>query len=51
MSGVNWMREKFASMASHTVFTVRVLASPGTPSSRTCPPVSSPIRIRSIIDS
>src|SRR5207248_22916 len=32
-----------------SVFTVSVLASPGTPSSSTCPPVINPIRSRSII--
>jgi len=33
-SGVNWMRENLSSSAWATVETIRVLASPGTPSSR-----------------
>ena len=37
-SGVNWMREKLKSRTSATVRTSRVLASPGTPTSREFPP-------------
>ncbi len=48
-SGVNWMRWNFMSSVSDRVLTVSVLARPGTPSSRTCPPVSMPIRMRSIM--
>src|SRR2546428_4145706 len=46
-SGVNWMREKLASRISDRVRTARVLARPGTPSSRICPPVRSPTNNRS----
>jgi alpha-amylase len=38
-SGVNWMRWNVVWMVSASVRTVSVLASPGTPSSSTCPPV------------
>ena len=48
-SGVNWMRAKRALIASQRVRTVSVLARPGTPSSRTWPPVRRPIKIRSIM--
>ena len=48
---MNWMRWKVASMLSASDETVRVLARPGTPSSRTCPPVSRPMRSRSIMAS
>src|SRR5258706_4456832 len=47
--GVNWMREKLACRISARVRTASVLASPGTPSRRMCPPVSSPISSRSTI--
>jgi hypothetical protein len=46
-SGVNWMRWKVVRMVSASVRTVSVLASPGTPSSSTCPPVSRPMSSRS----
>ena len=46
-SGVNCTREKEAWSTSARVRTVSVLASPGTPSSRTWPPVRSPINSRS----
>ena len=44
---MNWMRANLAWMASQSVRTVSVLARPGTPSSRTWPPVSRPMRMRS----
>src|SRR6059036_1507310 len=50
-SGVNWIREKAIRRHSATVRTARVLARPGTPSSRTWPPVSRPISSRSTITS
>ena len=39
-SGVNWMRLVSTSSAVASDRTRRVLATPGTPSSRTCPPAS-----------
>ena len=42
MSGVNWMRENVPSTASARVRITRVLARPGTPSSRMWPPASMP---------
>ena len=39
-SGVNWMREKLPPMTVANVDTASVLATPGTPSSRTWPPES-----------
>jgi hypothetical protein len=50
-SGVNWMREKLAWMISERVRTARVLARPGTPSSRMWPPVSIPTSSRSTMAS
>src|SRR5438132_1461957 len=50
-SGVNWIRENAMRRHSATVRTASVLASPGTPSSRTCPPVSKPMSRRSTIRS
>ena len=50
-SGVNWMRENEAWMISARVRTASVLASPGTPSSRMWPPVSSPTSSRSTMAS
>src|SRR6266705_5492635 len=50
-SGVNWIRENAMRRHSATVRTARVLASPGTPSSSTCPPVSKPMSRRSTINS
>src|SRR5881296_3033457 len=50
-SGVNWIRENAMRRHSATVRTAKVLASPGTPSSSTCPPVSSPMSRRSTISS
>src|ERR1051325_8642278 len=50
-SGVNWMREKLMRRHSATVRTASVFARPGTPSSRMCPPVSSPIISRSTMTS
>ena len=38
-SGVNWIRLKFTSSTFATVLTSSVFASPGTPTSRQCPPV------------
>ena len=46
-SGVNWMRWNDASIAPASVFASRVLARPGTPSSRTCPRMRSAITRRS----
>ena len=37
-SGVNWMRLKLRPSAFATVCTISVFASPGTPTSKTCPP-------------
>ena len=42
-SGVNWMRLKERLEISATVLTSSVLASPGTPTSSTCPRANSPI--------
>src|SRR5438132_3780569 len=50
-SGVNWMRENAIRRHSATVRTASVFASPGTPSSRTSPPVSSPTSSRSTMTS
>src|SRR4051794_30437780 len=50
-SGVNCSRLKEPPSTSATVFTVRVLARPGTPSSRTCPPARSATSTRSSIAS
>src|ERR1043166_7326234 len=50
-SGVNWMREKLMRRHSATVRTASVFARPGTPPSRMCPPVSSPIISRSTMTS
>ena len=46
-SGVNWIRLNWAATILASVATVRVLASPGTPSRRMWPLHNSPIRIRS----
>src|SRR3982750_1335028 len=48
-SGVNWMRWNVAWMVCERVLTSSVLASPGTPSIRQCPPVNRPISTRSTI--
>src|SRR3954452_5017669 len=50
-SGVNCSRLKEPPSTSATVFTVRVLARPGTPSSRTCPPARRATSTRSSIAS
>src|SRR3954447_18004878 len=50
-SGVNCRRLNEPPSTSETVLTVRVLARPGTPSSRTCPPASSATITRSSIAS
>src|SRR5436190_22873548 len=50
-SGVNCRRLNEPPSTSETVLTVSVLASPGTPSSRTWPPASSATMTRSSIDS
>src|SRR5690606_39117288 len=42
-SGVNWMRLNWQLMALDRAFTAVVLASPGTPSSSTCPSARTPI--------
>ena len=47
-SGVNWMREKSSSSASATVDMSRVFASPGTPTSKQCPPANSAVSNSSI---
>src|SRR5258706_9016177 len=44
MSGVNWIRLKSRSRISASVLISSVLASPGTPVIRQCPPVNSAIR-------
>src|ERR1051325_723282 len=44
-SGVNWMRLKRRERASASVLTSRVLASPGTPRSKQCPPAATAIMI------
>jgi len=49
MSGVNWIRENFASTVRAIERTARVLARPGTPSTRICPPVIRPITMASSI--
>ena len=43
-SGVNWIRLNLSSSASDNVFIKSVLASPGTPSKRTCPRHKSDIK-------
>ena len=48
---VNWMRENSVSSASAKLRTISVFASPGTPSSKICPPESRPINKREIIAS
>src|SRR3954451_11707951 len=50
-SGVNWSRLNEPPSTSATVLTVSVLASPGTPSSRTWPPASSATSRRSSMPS
>ena len=50
-SGVNWMRENFQSNAAASALTISVLASPGTPTSRACEPVSAQVSSRSIVSS
>src|SRR5580693_794214 len=47
-SGVNWMRRNVRANAAATALTASVLASPGTPSTRTWPSVRSPMRRPSI---
>src|ERR1700730_12491352 len=47
-SGVNWTRRNVSASAAATALTARVLASPGTPSTRTWPSVRSPMRRPSI---
>ena len=46
-SGVNWILRKVASIAAANDRTASVFASPGTPSTRTWPPVRIPMRSRS----
>ena len=46
-SGVNWMRENERSSTRARVLISSVLARPGTPSSRTCPPAKRAITISS----
>ncbi|CKT35796.1 Uncharacterised protein [Mycobacterium tuberculosis] len=46
-SGVNWMRENVPPTTRAKVSTANVLATPGTPSSSTCPLDSRPTSIRS----
>jgi hypothetical protein len=43
MSGVNWMRRNERLRIRATVLTSSVLASPGTPTSRTCPRARRPV--------
>src|ERR1019366_3409254 len=50
-SGVNWIRLNVVWIVSASVRTVSVFARPGTPSSRTCPPVRSEMIRRSTIAS
>src|SRR5262245_34185853 len=50
-SGVNWMRLNVALMMRATVFTVSVLAVPGTPSTKAWPSANNAIRICSIASS
>src|SRR3954454_14431422 len=50
-SGVNWMRLNVPPRTWASVLIVSVLARPGTPSSRTCPPASSATSTRSSIAS
>src|SRR5689334_6736608 len=47
-SGVNWMRWKLPPTATASVSAASVLATPGTPSSRQCPPASSAVSSRSM---
>ena len=46
-SGVNWMRLKLRFSASATVWTIRVLASPGTPIRSAWPPARTAVRMPS----
>ena len=46
-SGVNWIRWKLIPVAPASALTAIVLASPGTPSTRRCPPARSATNIRS----
>ena len=50
-SGVNWMRLKLRSSTSASVLISSVLARPGTPVIRQCPPVNSAVSTRSITSS
>jgi hypothetical protein len=47
-SGVNWIRLKLTSRIRAIELTIRVLASPGTPTSRTWPRVKIDARISSM---
>ncbi len=51
MSGVNWIRRNERLRIFETVLTSKVLASPGTPTSRTCPLANSPVRSSSTTSS
>jgi hypothetical protein len=51
MSGVNWMRRNERLEIRATVLTSSVLASPGTPMSRTCPRANRPVRSSSTTSS
>ena len=48
-SGVNWILENSEDMVFDNTRALNVFATPGTPSSKTCPPVNTPINKRSII--
>jgi hypothetical protein len=50
-SGVNWMRANVPPTTRARVSTASVFATPGTPSSSTCPRLSSDTNIRSIMRS
>ena len=50
-SGVNWTRLNDRSRVSATVCTISVLARPGTPIRRACPPLSTAVRIPSTTSS
>ena len=50
-SGVNWMRLNLQWIAAASALMAVVLARPGTPSSKTCPPVRSAIKSRESITS
>ena len=50
-SGVNWTRLKLSSSASATVWTISVLARPGTPISRAWPPARTAVRMPSTTSS